>query len=132
SDALGWNTGPEYYSTIRFPDLNGDGRADVCGRGGGGINCALSTGAAFGAVSLWSTNFSDAFNWNSSPGYYSTIRFPDVTGDGRADVCGRGSGGINCAPSTGGSFAPVSLWTMSFNDAAGWKAPEYHSTIRFP
>src|SRR4051812_36932488 len=31
-------------------DLNGDGRADVCGRGIGGIICAVSTGTMFAAA----------------------------------------------------------------------------------
>jgi hypothetical protein len=70
------------YSTIRFPDLNGDGLADVCGRGIAGIDCALSTGTGFGLVATWQASFSDANGWNSGPQYYSTIQFPDLNGDG--------------------------------------------------
>jgi hypothetical protein len=130
-DSFGWNAGPEYYSTIRFPDLNGDGRADVCGRGSGGINCGLSNGAIFAATSLWITSFSDVNNWHTSPGYYSTIRFPDVNGDGRADVCGRGSAGLHCAMSLGGSFGALSLQVTNFSDAGSWDRPQYYSTIQF-
>jgi hypothetical protein len=130
-DSFGWNAGPEYYSTIRFPDVNGDGRADVCGRGSGGINCGLSNGAIFAATSLWTTNFSDLNNWHTSPGYYSTIRFPDVNGDGRADVCGRGSAGLHCAMSLGGSFGALSLQVTNFSDAGTWDQPQYYSTIQF-
>src|SRR5262245_13140107 len=114
-------------------DLNGDGKADVCGRGGAGINCAVSTGSSFGAVIVWVANFSDPLGWNTGPEYYSTIRFPDVNGDGRADVCGRGGAGIYCALNTGSGFGPVNLWVANFSDAFGWNAgPEYYSTIRFP
>src|SRR5690606_5445203 len=32
SDAAGWDA-PRYWGTIRLQDLDGDGRADICGRG---------------------------------------------------------------------------------------------------
>ena len=41
------------WSTIQFPDLNGDGKADLCGRGPDGLHCGLSTGASFDPVTLW-------------------------------------------------------------------------------
>jgi len=132
SDAAGWNAGAKYYSTIRFPDLNGDGRADVCGRGVGGIECALSTGAGFGPVTVWQSHFSDAANWDAGPKYYSTIQFPDIDGDGRADLCGRNSDGIVCARSTGTSFGTVTMWQSAFGDDNGWDQPQYYSTIQFP
>jgi len=132
SDGFGWNASPAYYATILFADVDGDGRADVCGRGGAGIYCALSSGASFGAVNLWIANYSDGFGWNTSPAYDSTIHLADVTGDGRADVCGRGAAGVYCAPSSGPSFSPISLWTSNYSDAFGWATPEYYSTMRLP
>src|SRR5690606_8023468 len=123
----------EYYGTIAFPDVNGDGRADLCGRGAGGVWCATSTGGSFTNLSLWNSSFSDGNGWNTGPEYYETLQFPDVTGDGRADVCGRGAGGIWCAASTGSSFVDIALWNSSFSDANGWNAgPEYHGTLQFP
>jgi hypothetical protein len=133
SDADNWSLGPQYYSTIRFPDLNNDGRADVCGRGGAGVFCALSTGTSFGAATLWETAFSDANQFNLGPEFYSTIRFPDLNNDGRADVCGRGRAGVFCELSTATSFGAASLWAAFFSDANGWNlGPQYYSTIRFP
>jgi hypothetical protein len=133
TDAAGWAAGPQFYSTIRFPDLNGDGRADVCGRGSAGISCAVSSGTAFGAIGLWSSEFTDAGGWSAGPQYYSTIRFPDVNGDGRADVCGRAIAGIHCGISSGGGFAATTRWSSAFTDAGGWNAgPQFYSTIRFP
>src|SRR6185436_1715503 len=44
-------------------------------------------------LAVWSDRFSDGNGWNSGPEHYSTIQYVDVTGDGRADVCGRGSSG---------------------------------------
>src|SRR5262245_56350007 len=114
-------------------DLNNDGRADVCGRGAGGIDCARSTSSAFGTVTVWQSHFSDDAGWNAIPAYYSTIRFPDLNGDGRADVCGRGAGGVDCALGTGTGFGTLSVWESHFSDDGGWNAiPAYYSTIRFP
>lgn len=133
SDANGWGVGPEYYSTIRFPDVDGDGRADLCGRGAQGVLCALGTGTGFGAVGTWSTAFSDTNGWAAGPEYYATMRFPDLNNDGRADACGRGAQGIFCALSTGASFGAASLWSANFSDANGWGVgPAYYSTIRLP
>jgi len=42
SDAQGWNGSETYYGSIRLADVNGDGLADVCGRGIAGIYCNLS------------------------------------------------------------------------------------------
>lgn len=129
SDAAGWTT-PEYYSTIQYGDLNNDGKADVCGRAGAGIKCALSTGSGFGPLTLWQSTFSDAGGWNAAP-YYSTIQLADINGDGMADVCGRGGSGMKCALSTGTSFGSITTWSADFSDANGWGlGPQLYSTIR--
>jgi hypothetical protein len=133
SDAQSWGTSPAYWATIRFPDIDGDGKADVCGRGAAGIECAVSTGQAFGAKTVWQADFSDAQSWGSSPAYWATIQFPDVNGDGKADVCGRGTAGIRCALSDGASFGTSSTWQSDFSDAAQWRgSPSYYATIEFP
>ncbi|MGK3969329.1 FG-GAP-like repeat-containing protein [Sorangium sp. So ce118] len=129
SDANGWKES-KYYSTIRFPDLNNDGRADVCGRGDSGIWCAISSGIGFGTSTQWEGSFSDSNGW-STMNYYSTISFPDVNADGRADVCGRGNRGIICATSTGAGFTGGAIWSSVFSDSNGWTQPKYYSTIRF-
>jgi hypothetical protein len=128
SDSSGW-AAPEYYSTIQFPDVNGDGKADVCGRGPAGIVCALSSGSSFDDLSVWQPAFSDSRGWTAAE-YYSTIQFPDVNGDGKADLCARGAGGIVCALSSGSSFDNLSFWQTAFSDANGWTDPRYYSTIR--
>jgi hypothetical protein len=133
SDANGWNSDQAFWGTIQYPDVNGDGKADVCGRGGGGINCAISTGSSFSAVTIWRDNFSDANGWKGDPAYWTTIQYPDVNGDGKADVCGRGGGGINCAISTGSSFGEVAVWSDNFSDGNGWKGDQaYWGTIFYP
>jgi hypothetical protein len=103
----------------------------VCGRGGAGIYCELSTGTGFGAIYLASTDFSDAQGWNQSA-YYISLRLADVNGDGRPDLCGRGLGGIVCALNNGdGTFAPARQWESSFTDASGWNQAQYGTTIMF-
>jgi hypothetical protein len=130
SDANGWNNSP-YFETLRFPDVNGDGLADACGRGISGVNCGVSNGSAFSAVTLWESSFSDANGWNGTS-YWNTLQYPDVNGDGKADVCGRGLEGVNCGLSDGSAFSAALLWEKSFSDANGWNNSPYFETLRFP
>src|SRR5262245_21667428 len=77
----------------------------VCARAADGVHCALSDGvSALGASSLWAPALSDALDW-TSPEYYETIAYPDVDGDGLADVCARAVSGIYCGLDTGTEFA---------------------------
>jgi hypothetical protein len=41
-DNTGWQGAAHHWSTIRFPDINGDGTADVCGRSVNGLFCGLA------------------------------------------------------------------------------------------
>ncbi len=129
SDTLGW-ANPIYGPTLRYGDINGDGLADVCGRGGAGVICAHSNGAAFLAPSLRSGSFSDA-NGFSHPSRATTVNLGDIDNDGDLDLCGRASYGIICARNTGGGlFAAASTWLNNeFTDALGWSDPKYGSTI---
>jgi peptidoglycan/xylan/chitin deacetylase (PgdA/CDA1 family) len=111
-------------SALALADVDGDHRADLCGRGPDGIHCALSRRVAFAPADLWSTggDFGDggAIAWSKSA-YGETIRFGDLNGDGRADVCGRGPAGVVCALSTGRGFTRATLWLdAGMTDADGW------------
>jgi hypothetical protein len=127
SDDVGW-ANVQYYSTIQFADVDGDGKADVCARGAAGITCEISNGAGF-ATTVTGPAWSDASGWNA-PQYYSTIQFVDIDGDGKADVCGRSAAGVVCELSDGKSF-PKEIKGPAWSDAEGWAKPEYASTIRF-
>ncbi len=132
SDALDWATDPAYWQTIQYPDLNGDGRDDICGRGVAGIYCALSDGDQFEPVSLWSNAYSDAIGWDGLASYWATITYPDLNGDGADDVCGRARRGLYCALSLGDSFSAATYWTDAFSNADGWHSAEsYWRTIQF-
>ena len=128
SDGNGWDR-EAYYSSLQLADVSGDGRADLCGRAGAGILCSLSTGAGFSTETYWGSFFTDAQGWNALPSYYGSIRFADLNGDARVDVCGRGAAGIYCALSTGHGFASAALWLPFFTDAQGWGSIQYGTTI---
>jgi hypothetical protein len=133
SDVHGWKQTAAYWETIQFPDLNGDGRADVCGRAADGLYCGLSTGTSFTPSSFWTNNYSDVHGWMQDVAYWETIQFPDLNGDGKADVCGRAADGLFCGLSTGTSFTPSSFWTNNYSDVHGWKqTAAYWETIQFP
>jgi len=132
TDLKGWGSDPAYYSTIQYADVDLDGRPDVCGRATDGVWCAFNSGTKFDRFARLDTDFSDANGWNR-PQYYSTIHLADINGDGRADLCGRGTGGMICgvyiAPHRGcqmGIDCHVFAGTLGapvipfFSDANGW------------
>ncbi len=132
-DNYGWKDEPSFWGTIRFPDLNGDGMADICGRHNSGISCSLSDGQSFVSVSTWGNIFSNTNGWHADESNWGTIQYADLNGDGRDDVCGRGTSGIVCGVSTGTTFANQSFWSFHYNNSGDWEEDEaYWGTIRFP
>jgi hypothetical protein len=134
SDAAGWQADASGV-TLQLGDVNGDGKADVCGRRSDGIVCATADadGTGLQAARLWSSgsDFSNAQGWAASAAYYGSIHLADVNGDGYADVCGRSANGIVCALNNkAGAFGPASVWSTDFADPA-WQAAQYGSTIQF-
>jgi hypothetical protein len=129
SDAGGWAQ-PQYYSTIHCADVDGDGKAEVLARGVDGVQVwDLDQG------DLWAgwpspADLTDAENWNHPP-YYSTIRYADIDGDGRAELLVRGTAGIRAY-----KFDPVTrTWSRlpdgpPLSDASGWGNPQFYSTIQ--
>lgn len=131
SDANGWlssSTG----DTLQLADVNGDGRADVCGRSTQGVVCALAQAGGFGPASLWTSAFSDAAGYGSAATYFRSFHLADVDGDGFADVCARSASGIQCAINTtkGGFGAASSFLSTEFTDAKGWLQEMYGATVQ--
>ena len=124
-DHQGWGE-PQYYSTIRLADINGDGKTDVCGRGGGGFRCWVSDGASF-KETFTAIPWSNDSGW-AHPQYYATIRMLDLNGDRKADVCARDSGGITCLLSDGSNFG-TSFRGPGLTDASGWADYDNYSTM---
>jgi hypothetical protein len=126
SDASGWSR-HRYYSTIRLADLDGDGDSEICARAAKGIVCAPWDGTGFGA-GFDGPALSDADGW-SALRFYQALRFVDIDGDRRADLCARSSAGMSCWPSLGSSFG-AAISGPEWSDAAGWDEPRYFSTVR--
>ncbi len=127
SDGSGWAK-EQYYSTIQFGDVNGDGKADVCARAAAGVTCALSNGKGFDAP-FDGPAWSDKSGWDQ-PQFYQTIQFADVNGDGKSDLCARSAAGIICEISDGSTFSKE-ITGPAWSDASGWAKPEYMETIRW-
>jgi hypothetical protein len=131
SNAHGWLPA-DHGSTLMLADIDGDLRADICGRGNSGIVCAFSTGSTFGVSSLKTSAFANGGGWDTNVSQYGSLRIADVTGDGLADICGRATSGIQCALNNGvGLFGSAQAWlTTEFTDALGWSAEKYGTTIQ--
>jgi hypothetical protein len=96
SDATGWSSSESYYDSIRYIDLYGNGLISVCGHGYYGVDCSLNLGTSWSSIAVWDPSFSAEQGWNGE-GYGDTLQFADVDGDGRTDVCARGSAGMVCS-----------------------------------
>jgi hypothetical protein len=125
-DADGWNKVGAALS-LDLVDVDGDQRADLCGRDRQGIVCALSTGSALAAPLLWSAALQG--DSDDDEAAYATLRFGDLDGDGRADVCAVVGGALVCAISNGRGFVGASRWDDTFladpgalDHAAAWSS----------
>ncbi len=116
------------WSTIRFADINGDGKADLCLRRNGGISCWHSLGHSFGHE-IKGPDLSTDGGWDQFD-KYSTLRLADVDGDGRADLCARRNDGLTCWLSKGDHFGAAIESSMLSDDADGDK-PSHYRTLRF-
>ncbi|WP_082654755.1 FG-GAP-like repeat-containing protein [Janthinobacterium sp. Ant5-2-1] len=126
-----WDAKPVNYSTFRSADINGDGRADICGLRPDGIVCTtLNANGSYSSITLWSTAISSA-TINSS-NYAMSFQLADINGDKKADACIRDANGIKCVISNGDSFSSTGeYWTEDFSDAQGWGLNStYYDTIR--
>jgi peptidoglycan/xylan/chitin deacetylase (PgdA/CDA1 family) len=130
SDAAGYGASESRYRSLRFGDVDGDGRADACARDGVGVRCARSTATGFAAATLWSARLGDAEGFDPAE-YGATLALGDLDGDGKADLCVRGPDGVACGRSDGIAFAdPVSWLFPGFTDAEGWTARSRFLSIR--
>ncbi|AKF08741.1 N-acetylmuramoyl-L-alanine amidase [Sandaracinus amylolyticus] len=119
---------PSAYAPPSSTDVNGDGRADVCGRGYSGVRCWLAQEGAWGAATA-AVPWGDMGGWDDVANH-ATLRMGDVNGDGRADVCARANAGVVCALSSGTGFDAHTTWSDVPSDASGWGAPRFYTTMR--
>ncbi len=126
SNDNGWGH-RQYYTTIRMPDINGDGKSDVCARDSGGLVCHLSTGTGW-SDAIRGPEWSDQWGWNDYDNY-STLMYGDLNGDGMDDICARANANVSCTLSTGDGFGD-GVSVDAFSDERGWNKPEQYRTLR--
>jgi peptidoglycan/xylan/chitin deacetylase (PgdA/CDA1 family) len=115
-------------STVTLRDVDGDGRADLCGRGTGGFGCARSIerpGTADDGrpqtVFVWSRGWNLGARADDRAGRSAGALQGDLNGDGRADECHLAADGLRCALAGPHGMLDASLWlARSRKDASSW------------
>jgi hypothetical protein len=128
ADAANW-WWPTYSQSLRFADFTGDGKADLCARFDDGLRCWPSTGTGFGAEVRLPALTNEA-GWGALD-TFPTFALVDVTGDGRADWCGRTAARLRCYASTGAGFSATPIEGPAMPSADGWDDPSRFGTLRF-
>ncbi|AKF09951.1 FG-GAP-like repeat-containing protein [Sandaracinus amylolyticus] len=115
-----------HHGSIRFGDVDGDGRADVCARDAAGVDCWLGEGDRFGER-VRGPRWSDEGGW-ALLSRWSTLRLADVDGDGRDDLCARGPSGFRCALAGTHGFEREVLGPAM--DGAAYERADVYATLR--
>jgi peptidoglycan/xylan/chitin deacetylase (PgdA/CDA1 family) len=108
-------------------DVDGDGRADLCGTGAGGFACARSferTRRGDGrpeTVFGWTQAWSDEVAPPALPWTTESLQ-GDLNGDGRADECRVAPEGLVCSLAGPRGLLGSSPWLSSLRADAGWLA----------
>lgn len=102
SDREGWagsaidGSGRAYFRTLALGDIDGDGKADLCGQYTTGVVCADSDGERFGAYRHIDNRQWTGANGYGAPPYALSLMIGNVEGDARREICTRGPSGIVC------------------------------------
>jgi len=129
ADALteGWIASLD-LTTVRVTDANGDGRADLCGRGTGGWSCARSIARPESEpdrrpITLfeWDPMIATPFTHGDLVALPDAPLRGDLNGDGRVDECTWRAAGLECALSSGTKLLGGSTWLEGRRaDLSGW------------
>jgi hypothetical protein len=143
TDTTCFGSGPGYYATVQFAELDGNGRQELVGRASDGLRGLRYQGEtpdAWGRLATL-TDLSDANGYNQEQ-YWETIQFADINGDGRDEALARDKNGLNAwsynpgsktwsklAPTTPLALADDPWGDVSTPDAQA-KSRSYYSTIQ--
>ncbi|HEX5692802.1 MAG TPA: FG-GAP-like repeat-containing protein, partial [Roseiflexaceae bacterium] len=130
TDPGGWNQ-QQHFATIACADIDGDGRAEVLGRGWLGIVAyQYNSGARAWASLPNGPPLANQYGWGH-PQYYTTIQYADVDGDGRVELLARGADGLHAYQfnPAANSWAELPL-LAEFTDPGGWYQPMHYETIQ--
>jgi hypothetical protein len=126
---------PKYYSTIQCADIDGDGQAEVLGRGADGIEVYKydKVQNQWKQLALLA-HFTDKLTWDR-PEYYSTIQCADIDNDKQAEILGRGAFGIEVYKydKVQDQWKPMTDHAPAWSDTdpiTPWTKPEHYSTIQ--
>lgn len=130
ADHNGWGAA-EYYSTIQFADVTGDGKKEMLARGANGLSVHSFNPKQLSWDALPSIpDFSDKDGWYDVQ-FYSTIQTGDINGDGKAEVFGRGPAAITFYSYDNAAKKWNKLASITaINNTGGWGYPQYYSTIQ--
>lgn len=145
SQAYGGCNDGQNYPTIQYPDINGDGRADLCYRSDAGIRCYLADGNTWDLVTPVTTTIcpgeAGIFSPNPPGGIcndddnFFTIAFADFNGDGREDLVYRSDAGIRIHLSTGAGFGPEIVTNICSHGSTAYGTcndHDNHYSLQYP
>lgn len=138
SDLRGWDD-PSCYETIQVGDVTGDGQQELIGRCAAGVNVSRYDAE----TGVWTPLLFELVDWRDANGwgdaiYYQTIQTGDITGDGKAELIGRGASGLeflsyqpNNINAHFGAFIELTPGpTPHWSDDHHWNHPQYYETIQ--
>ena len=127
-DEQGWSH-PQYYETIQFADIDGDGQAELIARAAQGIIwCKLDRVSNIWMEHWDGPQWSDKEYWNQ-PCYYKTIQCADIDGDGKKELLARSACGIEVWKFNGTSWVQLPNGPQ-WSDKEYWNQPCYYETIQ--
>jgi FG-GAP-like repeat len=116
--AGGWSSYDQYPRALG--DINGDGKADIVGFATNGVQVSLATGGGNFAAPTFALSYfgTSAGGWTSNDQYPRLLG--DINGDGKADIVGFASNGVQVSLGTGGgNFAAPTFVLPDFGTLAG-------------
>jgi FG-GAP-like repeat len=126
TDAQGWDK-PGRGATIQTADVDGNGAAELLGRGEGGLHTWRWTDG-WTEVGTVLGGLSNANGW-VKPDHYATIQTGDLDGDRKAELLARNSAGILVWRWNGGGWTELSAGVPALADDP-WAKQQHYETLQ--